>query len=232
MIGFTPSRDYRYVETNRALRTMYLAIVSEATRTIESLAGTVVCDPLTDLLTVNDEFTASVVIARCLRTPGGHLRWKIRIDASLQADITVAIRMDGNNVDAFDYYLLPRIDIDGNLLKLTEDNGIYLDAYRCDSMDSFYALVVNGLTAFCARGRFAFGEQASFATFDGRRAATIGLRFAPALVFLSFWMFMGLLRDECNISVALTQPADRNAGRGGADAGPVRTRWCRQAGYA
>lgn len=140
LIGFAPSRDYRYVEINRALRTLYPAIVAEAIQRIESLAGTVVCDPLTDLLTVNDEFTASVVIARCLRTPGGRLRWKIRIDASLQADITVAIRMDENNLETLDYYLLPRIDVDGNLLKLAEDNGIYLDAYRCDSMDSFYAL--------------------------------------------------------------------------------------------
>jgi DNA invertase Pin-like site-specific DNA recombinase len=140
MIGFAPSRDYRYVEINRALRTMYPAVVSEAIRMIETLAGTVVCDPLNDLLTVNDEFTASIVIARCARTPSGRLRWKIRIDASLQADITVAIRMNENNVDAFDHYLLPRIDIDGNLLRLTENNGIYLDAYRCDSMDSFYAL--------------------------------------------------------------------------------------------
>jgi DNA invertase Pin-like site-specific DNA recombinase len=140
LIGFAPSRDYRYVEINRALRTMYPDIVSEATQRIESLAGTVVCDPLTDLLTVNDEFTASVVIARCLRTSGGNLRWKIRIDASLQADITVAIRMDENNLEALDYYLLPRIDVDGRLLKLDEDNGIYLDAYRCESMDPFYAL--------------------------------------------------------------------------------------------
>jgi hypothetical protein len=44
-------------------------------------------------------------------------------------------------------------------------------------------------------------------------ARLVGLRFALALVSLGFWMFMGLLRDERNISVALTRPADRSAGR-------------------
>lgn len=140
LIGFVPARDYRYVETNRALRTMHPAIVSEAIRRIEALAGTVACDPLTDLLTVNDEFTASVVIARCLRMPSGRLRWKIRMDTSLQADITVAIRMDESNAEPLDYYLLPRLDVSESRLKLTEDNGIFLDTYRFESLDTFYAL--------------------------------------------------------------------------------------------
>jgi hypothetical protein len=72
--------------------------------------------------------------------------------------------------------------------------------------------VADGFTALRALGCFACGERGSFATFDDRGAASVGLRFALALVSLGFWMFMGLLRDERNISVALTRPADRSAG--------------------
>ena len=62
-------------------------------------------DPATDLLTVNDEFTASIVMVRCLTTPAGSLRWQIRFDVGLWPDITVAVRMDEPNQSALDYYL-------------------------------------------------------------------------------------------------------------------------------
>ena len=65
-------------------------------------------DPTNDLLTVNDEFTASIVISRCVELLSGALRWNIRLDTSLRPDITVAIRMDAGNQAALDYYLLPR----------------------------------------------------------------------------------------------------------------------------
>ena len=44
-------------------------------------------------LRINGEFTASIVIARCGETGTGMRRWKIRLDASLGPDITLAVRM-------------------------------------------------------------------------------------------------------------------------------------------
>ena len=60
---------------------------------MQRLGGTIRRDPKTDLLTVNDEFTVSLVIARCLTTPAGHSRWTIRLDTGLYPDLTVAVRM-------------------------------------------------------------------------------------------------------------------------------------------
>jgi hypothetical protein len=91
-------------------------------------------------LTVNDEFTASIVISRSFQTLGGSLRWKIRLDASLRPDITVALRMDQANREIVDYYLLPRIDISVSTLQLREENGFSLDAYRFNSLDLFFYL--------------------------------------------------------------------------------------------
>ena len=97
-------------------------------------------DPKTDLLTVNDEFTASLVISRSFHTPGGALRWKIRLDAGLRPDITVALRMDADNRAVVDYYLLPRLDTAAATLRLREENGFSLDAYRFDSLEAFFHL--------------------------------------------------------------------------------------------
>lgn len=84
----------------------------------------------------------SIVIARSTRTPSGALRWKIRLDASLCPDITLALRMDAANSQVLDYYILPWIDvaIANGPLRLREENGVSLDAYRCETLDPFIHL--------------------------------------------------------------------------------------------
>ena len=107
---------------------------------MQRLGGTIRRDPKTDLLTVNDEFTVSLVIARCLTTQAGHSRWTIRLDTGLHPDLTVAVRMDEGNDDVLDYYLLPAIDITVGKLRLADDNGVGLDAYRFASLDYLFGM--------------------------------------------------------------------------------------------
>ena len=140
LVGYDPRRDYQYVETNRAIRAMFPDILAETIANIEQVGGTVRIDPETDLLTINDEFTASIVIVRCLRTPAGRLRWKVRFETGLLPDITIAVRMDGPNRSILDYYLFPRIDMTDSRLRLAEENGVHLDAYQFESLDQLFEL--------------------------------------------------------------------------------------------
>ena len=140
LVGFTPSRDYRFLEINRALREMYPRIVAEAERGVAELGGRVTRDPATDMLDVNNEFTVSIVLARCLSLINGTKRWKVRFDTSLQPDITVAVRLDAANAAAQDYYLLPRLDFGAPRLSLRDHNPIELESYRFDSLAYLYAM--------------------------------------------------------------------------------------------
>jgi DNA invertase Pin-like site-specific DNA recombinase len=140
LVGFTPDRDYHYVEVNHALRRMHPDIVVATIAEIQRTGGAVHRDSLTHLLTINDEFTASIVIARCLETAAGSLRWNIRLDARLRPDITVAVRMDQPNRSVLDYYLLPQLDMTEPRLRLAEHNGVSIDAYRFDSLDALYGM--------------------------------------------------------------------------------------------
>jgi DNA invertase Pin-like site-specific DNA recombinase len=140
LVGFTPDRDCRYIEINRALRRMHPQIVTSTIVGIKQAGGWVEQDPTTDLLTVNGEFTASIVVVRCRTTHAGSLRWQIRFDVGLWPDITVAVRMDQPNQDALDYYLLPRIDMTVPRLRLAKDNGISLDAYRFETLEALFDL--------------------------------------------------------------------------------------------
>jgi DNA invertase Pin-like site-specific DNA recombinase len=140
LVGFTPDRDYRYVEINRALRRMHPQVVADTIAGIKNAGGRVQQDAATDLLTINGEFTASIVVVRCCETAAGSLRWHVRFDIGLWPDITVALRMDRLNRQPLDCYLLPRIDMTAPQVRLAEYNGLSLDAYRFESLDAFFTL--------------------------------------------------------------------------------------------
>jgi DNA invertase Pin-like site-specific DNA recombinase len=140
LVGYMPRRDYRYLETNRFLRELPPQSVTEAIAAIEKEGGLVARDQATDLLTINGEFTASIVVVRCQETSAGSRRWKVRFDAGLDPDISVVLRMDAGNREVMDYYLLPRIDLPADRIRLSEDNGLYLDSYRFQTLDRFFDL--------------------------------------------------------------------------------------------
>jgi Site-specific recombinases, DNA invertase Pin homologs len=140
LVGFTPDRDYRYLETNKFLRRFHPEIVKQTESQIASLGGIVRRDPATDLLRVNDEFTLSLVLARCQTPESGRHHWKVRFDTSLAPDITVAVRLDQANVAALDYYLLPRLDFGQSRISLAERNPAEFESYRFDSLDYLYGM--------------------------------------------------------------------------------------------
>ena len=140
LVGFTPDRDYRFLEINRALRQMHPNVVAQTERRIADLGGQVSRDPATDMLAVNREFTASIVLARCNQLDSGSHRWRVRFDTSLQPDITVAVRLEPSNRTALDYYLLPRLDFNEARLSLTDHNSIEVESYRFETLDYLYAM--------------------------------------------------------------------------------------------
>ncbi len=139
-VGFTPDRDYQYLEVNQFLRRLHPEIVGQTERMITEVGGTVVRDTATDLLTVNREFTVSLVLSRCNVLDDGRRRWKVRFDTSLTPDITVAVRLDETNQAALDYYLLPRLDFGQPRIHLAEHNSIEFESYRFDSLDYLYGM--------------------------------------------------------------------------------------------
>ena len=103
-------------------------------------------DPKTDLLTLNDELVISLVLARCQITPTGHQRWRIRFDparfdpARFDPDITVAIRLDAANAQELDYYLLPRLDLPEQEIRVSNKNSADFECFRFDDLNFFYGM--------------------------------------------------------------------------------------------
>lgn len=140
LIGYQPDRDYSYIEINRSIRQSYPNVLADITDGLRAAGAGVVYDDVTHLLTINSEFTASLIIARSFQTQSGVLRWRLRFDTGLVPDVTVAVRMDPANEAPHDYYLFPSIDLNTTKMSLQEDNPLALDAYRFEALDFFYLL--------------------------------------------------------------------------------------------
>jgi hypothetical protein len=106
--------------------------MAEVVARLESAGGSVVCDPLSELLLINREFTASIVLARSFETQTGLLRWHLRFDTGLAPDVTIAVRLDRSNEVPLDYYIFPSIDMNTTRIRMAEDNALSLDAYSYD----------------------------------------------------------------------------------------------------
>jgi DNA invertase Pin-like site-specific DNA recombinase len=140
LIGYDPQIDYSFIEINRRLRKEHREMVLSVVQRIEALGALAVWNEETELLSVNNELRVSIVFCRHTSTGAGASRWLIRLDASLKPDITVAVRMDATNEGIRDYYLLPSIDMTWENLRVAEENGVYLDAYRYDTLDYFLTM--------------------------------------------------------------------------------------------
>jgi len=140
LIGYKPERDYSYIEINKILRRRHADIIQVVIQEIEQLGAEIQHFKDNDLLLINNEFSLSIVIARHHYTKAGKSRWKIRFDTSLNPSITVGVRMCTDNTSILDYYLLPHCEFNSSLIRLSQDNGVFLDAYRFDTLNYLYYL--------------------------------------------------------------------------------------------
>ena len=140
LIEYTSDRDLSFLETYRRLRVLHPKIIEDVVRTLEGHGGTVSRDPGNDLLLLNRMLTISIVIARCRTLPSGTFRWRVQLDAGLMPDLTVVVRMGAANLSPLDYYVLPSIDVRGAPLRIKEDNGMFMDGYRYDSLEYLFGM--------------------------------------------------------------------------------------------
>jgi hypothetical protein len=137
LIGWAPDRDFAYVEINRKLRRRHADLIASIFDQLLGLGATVSVNEDNDLLHINAEYTASLILARCRETRAGSHRWQLRFDESLSPDVIIAARLQPGNEEILDYYLLPRLDVLTERLSLRSENGLILDVYRFNNLNFF-----------------------------------------------------------------------------------------------
>jgi len=140
LIGYTPLRDFRYIEINRAMRRYHDEQCSVIVAELRANGVDVRHDVNSGLMEVNREFTVSLVIARCRETLLGKHRWLIRLENSLSPDVTIAARLKPDNETILDYYIFPKIEALAEKIRLAGENGISLDVYRFQNLAFFLSM--------------------------------------------------------------------------------------------
>jgi hypothetical protein len=122
------------------MRRSHKSLIETILTDLRATGAEVEVDKQSDLLTINREYTASLLLSRCQETRAGSQRWRLRFDTGLVPDITIAARLNPGNLSVKDYYLLPRIDLLWKRLSLAPENGVLLDLYRFDTLNMFLNL--------------------------------------------------------------------------------------------
>jgi DNA invertase Pin-like site-specific DNA recombinase len=137
LIGWIPGRDYRFIEINREIRRQHRSLITSVLDDLNRNGAHVQRNEQTDLLTINHEYTTSLVLSRCRTTSAGNRRWIVRFDLILKPDVTIAARLTPDNTAILDYYILPSISEIGSLLRLTEGNPLPVEVYRFNDLEFF-----------------------------------------------------------------------------------------------
>jgi DNA invertase Pin-like site-specific DNA recombinase len=140
LIDWHPNRDFSYLAINRRIREQYKPLVDGIVEQLSAMGAHVVRNPRTDLLTVNAEYSAALVLARCRVTSTGNERWIVRFDVPLAPDITIVARLAPGNEKILDYYLLPAIADLGAYLRFASHNPLSLEVFRFNDLSFFTAL--------------------------------------------------------------------------------------------
>jgi hypothetical protein len=112
------------------------------------------------IVTVNNSLTISVYIARCFRIPRGALRWYVRRHITKDADMILFIRMDQNNTDILDYYLMPSEKIVDGRISFWKRNRAKLEQYRSCDVSGLIAPIKTRLTVKAQKGPLNAGRDA------------------------------------------------------------------------
>lgn len=140
LAGYSPERNYEYLEINRQLRQAHPQLLGDMIQDLQTMGATVERVEGSDLLVINGLYSASLYLARCRSTAAGSLRWRFRLPEERVADIHIVVRMDPTNAQPSDYYLLPTIDLEMPEFRLAEFNGAAIDTFRFESLEFFFGM--------------------------------------------------------------------------------------------
>lgn len=140
LAGYTPERNFEYLEVNRQLRQVHPQLLGDLIQDLQTMGATVERNDASDVLTINGLYSASLSLARYRSTAAGSPRWRFRMPEERVADIHIVVRMDPSNEQPADYYLLPSIDMELPDFRLSEFNGASIDTFRFESLEFFFGM--------------------------------------------------------------------------------------------
>ena len=90
-----------------------------------------------NLITINREFSAYYLLAKCHEHIAETPRWRIRLRDAPMSDLIVAARLCPGNQKILDYYILPTVSNLRDNYTIALKNSLALDVYRFENLNLF-----------------------------------------------------------------------------------------------
>lgn len=141
LIGYSPQKDYSYIQINKYLRNLHAGILEKMETGFEKYGAFVEKNIVDDgTRWINREIKIMLNVSRCRRMESGRSRWLIRLERLDDVDFFIIARMNADNKTVKDYYLISRFDRESIDSKINEENSFFMEAFRHDNMDWFYQI--------------------------------------------------------------------------------------------
>lgn len=140
LVGCLPPRKCHFMEIGKRLEAIRYRVVNDLLVAIKEVGGHASCDPGTELIRINDEFTVVIAIARCRVSHSAYPRWSSKAAGEVPSDIFVLIRMRPGDLAIRDYLIAPMHEIAEVRGDFHVNNGMKLDSFLFRSLDPLVAL--------------------------------------------------------------------------------------------
>jgi DNA invertase Pin-like site-specific DNA recombinase len=132
LVGYRQDKNFEYYGGRRAVTATIAAIVAELNLTLHAAEKISDLDMKKDILTIDSEIAASIVVARSGRLPSGSLRWKIGRKIDRSCNFVVLVRMTEGNESVLDFHLLTPAELPQRRIEFQDWQRF--DAFRVESL--------------------------------------------------------------------------------------------------
>lgn len=145
LIGYQPAPNFLWFEVNSRLHRRRLETIDALVAAIKRAGGEARYDTETKTVRINEEFTVAVWIARCQPRHGGYPHWSFWKERFPEADISMLIRVNPDNVTVRDYLIAPTAEAQRMPEMIRANNQLGLNAFIFQSMEPLVELARRGL---------------------------------------------------------------------------------------
>ncbi len=137
LVGYVPPYDIRFFELKDMVKSIEEKLWQDVLAALNEMGLTVV-DHGTHLC-LNEQLNIQLM-ASSIRNNNGKKRWAYRFDHQVDIDLTLAVRLADDEGNILDFYCFPTIAMETEKLFVSWSNGIYIDAFRFDTLIDVYDL--------------------------------------------------------------------------------------------
>jgi DNA invertase Pin-like site-specific DNA recombinase len=146
LIGSRPRRNFAYIDSRPSLTAKLLEQAFDIARRIRALGAAAVFDTVKHIMTIDGRLAVSFRIARYFPRSSKAPVWHINRRVWLSSGLILALRLDTENAEILDYFLLPTTEMK-NRIALTETKRSRFAVYRIASVEGVVQSIMKAVAA-------------------------------------------------------------------------------------